>query len=65
MTLLKAEVWHAGKRVTYCKVFVDAYNVQNVIGTDVPLPDGNYEIRRGGAVQKLTYKNGEWLAQLR
>jgi hypothetical protein len=65
MTLLKAEVWQAGRRVTCCKVIVDAHDVHIVVGTDVPLPDGNYEIRRGGTIQKLTYADGEWLARRR
>ena len=61
MKLLAAEIWQAGKRVTGCHVLVDAHGVQFIIGTDVPIPDGDYELKRDRTVQKLTYANRQWL----
>ena len=60
MIAVRAEVWRNGKFITHCHVRKDSDGAQFVLGADEQVPEGDYEIRNGDAVEKVTYKNGQW-----
>jgi hypothetical protein len=57
---VKAELWRNGRFVTHCFVREDAYGASFIEGTVQQVPDGDYEIRNGNTVEKVTLKSGNW-----
>lgn len=58
MTNTRAEIWRNGKLVAHCHVCKDSSGAYYVSGTDEQIPDGDYEIRNGDAVEEVTFKDG-------
>ena len=60
MIIVTAGMWRDGRLVTLCQVRIDADLVPHVIKTDRQMAEGDYEVRRGGAVYDVTLRRGQW-----
>lgn len=56
---IRAEIWQNGAFVAGCDVHVDRDRVSCLHGTDKPIANGDYEIRRGLSVDYVTFSDGQ------
>jgi hypothetical protein len=61
MALVRGEVLRNDQFVTGCDIRIDqsgGVSMPTVVATDQPVPDGDYEIKRGESINPVTFKGG-------